>query len=107
MADWMTAAPPEHHNNHVHPLLAAAVLPACTKRATVKMTDLINATTTPVPYSNARVGAAGSCLDMIILGKCVNPQCTFSHAACGIIPNARAREIVRNLQPGIDAFVAA
>jgi len=47
MADWMTAAPPEHHNNHVHPLLVAAVLPARNKRATVKMTDLINATTTP------------------------------------------------------------
>ena len=47
MVDWMTAAPLEHHNNHVHPLLATAVLPACNKRATVKMTDLINATTTP------------------------------------------------------------
>ena len=59
----------------------------------------------PVSYSNVRIGAAGSCLDMIILGKCVNPQCTFSHAACGIIPDVRAREVVRNLQPGIDAFV--
>jgi hypothetical protein len=48
MADWMTAAQPKHHNIHIHPLLlAAAVLPACNKRATVKMTDLINATTTP------------------------------------------------------------
>jgi hypothetical protein len=47
----------------------------------VKITDLINATTPPAPYSNVRVGTAGSCLDMIILGKCVNPQCTFSHAA--------------------------
>ena len=106
VADWMTAAPPEHYNNKVHPLLAAAVLLARTKWATVKIMDLINATTPPVPYNNVRVGAAGSCLDMIILRKCVNPQSsTFSHTACGIIPDARAREIVRNLQPGIDAFV--
>ena len=47
IADWMTAAPLEHYNNNVHPLLAAAILPARNKRATVKMTDLINATTTP------------------------------------------------------------
>jgi hypothetical protein len=47
MADWMTAAPPEHHNNTVHPFLAAAVLPACNKKASIKMTDLINATTLP------------------------------------------------------------
>ena len=47
MADWMPAAPPEHYNNNVHPLLAAAVLPARNKRATVKITDLINATTPP------------------------------------------------------------
>ena len=103
ITDWIPAATPEHYNNNVHPLLAAAVLPARNKRATVKMTDLINATTPPVPYSNVRVGAAGSCLDMIILGKCVSPQCTFSHAACGVIPDARACEIVRHLQPG--AFV--
>ena len=106
MANWMPAAPPEHYNNTVHPLLAAAILPARTKRATVKVTDLINATP-PVPYNNVRVGASGSCLDMIFLGKCVDPQCTFSHAARSIIPDSRAREIVRNLQPGIDAFVAA
>ena len=33
MADWMTAALPEHdyNNNNVHPLLMAAVLPACNK----------------------------------------------------------------------------
>jgi hypothetical protein len=105
ITDWMPAATPEHYNNNVHPLLAAAILPARNKRATVKITDLINATTPPVLYNNVKVGAAGSCLDMIFLGKCVNPQCTFSHAACGIIPDARAREIVRHLQPGIDAFV--
>ena len=58
-----------------------------------------------VPYSNVRIGAASSCLDMIILRKCVNRQCTFSHAACGIIPDVRAHKVVRNLQPGIDAFV--
>ena len=58
-----------------------------------------------MPYSNVRIGAAGSCLDLIILGKCVDPQCTFSHAACGIISDVRAREVVRNLQPAIDAFV--
>ena len=70
------------------------------------MADLIKATTTPVPYSNIRIGAAGSCLDLIILGKCaVNPQCTFSHMACDIIPNVRAHKVVRNLQPAIDAFV--
>ena len=105
MTDWMPAATPEHYNNNVHPLLAAAVLPARNKRATVKVTDLINATTPPVPYSTVRVGIASSCLDMNILGKCVNPQCTYSHAACGTVPDARARESVRHLQPGIDAFL--
>jgi hypothetical protein len=105
MTDWMPAATPEHYNNNVHPLLAAAVLPARNKRATVKVMDLINATTPPVPYSTVRVGIASSCLDMNILGKCVNPQCTYSHAACGTVPDARARESVRHLQPGIDAFL--
>ena len=77
-ADWVTAAPMEHHNNHVHPLLAAAVLPARNKKATVKMTDLMNTITPPVNYTDIRIGAADSCLDLIILvGKCVNPQCTF------------------------------
>jgi hypothetical protein len=75
MTDWMPAATPEHYNNNVHPLLAAAVIPARNKRATIKVTDLINATTHPVPYSSVGVGIAGSCLDMNILGKCVNPQC--------------------------------
>jgi hypothetical protein len=57
MADWMTAAPPEHHNNHVHPLLLmAAVLPARNKRATVKMTDLINATTPWCPTVTSGLG---------------------------------------------------
>jgi hypothetical protein len=63
------------------------------------------ATTPPVTYSNVKVGIVGSCLDLCILGKCVNPQCTYSHAACAIVPDARAREIVRHLQPGIDAFL--
>ena len=103
--DWVTAAPPEHHNHQVHPLLAASVLPACNKRAAVKMTALINATTPTVPYSIVRIGAAGSCLDLIILGKCVNPQCIFSHVACDIIPDIRAREVVQSLQPAIDIFV--
>ena len=107
MADWMTAAPPEHHNNTVHPFLAAAVLPACNKKASIKMTDLINATNPPVPYNDIRLGAAGSCLDLIILGKCVNLQCTFSQAACGTISDVRAREVVRHLQPGINAFVTS
>ena len=65
------------------------------KRATVKMTDMINATTTPrcpTVTSGLRQLAADS-------------QCTFSHAACGIIPDVCTREVVRNLQPGIDAFV--
>jgi hypothetical protein len=59
-----------------------------------------------VNYTAIRIGAAaGSCLDLIVLGKCVNPHCTFSHAACGIIPDIRARDVVRLLQPAIEAFV--
>ena len=105
MPDWMPAATPEHVNNNVHPLLAAAVLPARYKRATVKVTELMLAATPPVTYTNVKLGISGGCLDFGILGKRANPQCTYSHAACATVPDARAREIVRHLQPGIDAFI--
>jgi hypothetical protein len=56
MADWMPAAPPEHYSNNVHPLLAAVVLPARNKRATVKIMDLINATPPRCPTVTSGLG---------------------------------------------------
>jgi hypothetical protein len=58
-----------------------------------------------VTYTNIKVGIPGGCLDLCIIGKYVNPHCTYSHAACATVPDARAREIVRHLEPGIDAFL--
>eukprot|EP00978_Attheya_sp_CCMP212_P034229 scaffold142535_cov79-Attheya_sp.AAC.1 len=53
----------------------------------------MDASDPPVTYKTVKLGAPGACLDFHILGRCIIPTCSFTHAATPHMPDTRARQI--------------
>jgi hypothetical protein len=79
--------------------------PAIDKKPTVKVVDLLSAA--KLRYRDVRVGVPGGCIDMVLMGVCKSPDCTYSHAIQEAIPEAKVTKLNNQLKKGVAAFVAA
>jgi hypothetical protein len=56
-----------------------ALAGARAKYPAVRVADLMLATVPPIRYLSIKVGPTGACLDMLCLGACLEPGCTYKH----------------------------
>jgi hypothetical protein len=77
------------------------------KYPTIRISDIMNATIPPIKYSVIKGGPTGACLDMLYLGACNEPECTYKHPSTRIsLDPARAAASATKLKAGYAAYVA-
>jgi hypothetical protein len=87
--------------------LRSALSGARVKYPSIRIADLMAATTPPLKYSTIRVGPTGACLDMLCFGACKEPDCTYKHPTARIsIDPARAAAAATKLKAGLAAYEA-
>jgi hypothetical protein len=87
--------------------MKSALSGARTKYPTVRISDFMSATTPPIKYSAIKGGPTGACLDMLYLGSCNEPDCTYKHPSTRLsLDPARAAAAASKLKVGYAAYVA-
>jgi hypothetical protein len=87
--------------------LKAALAGARTKYPTIRVSDIMHAVSPPVKYTNIKLGPTGACLDMLCLGSCKEPSCTYKHPTARVsIDPARASKTAAELKPAYAQYVA-
>jgi hypothetical protein len=77
------------------------------KKSTVRILDLMQASTPSLKYKDVKVGVGGGCLDLAVMGVCKAASCTYSHAPPEPIPTTKATKLSRLLTKAATAYVAA
>ena len=66
------------------------------------------ATSPPIKYSAIKIGPNGACLDMLCLGMCKEPGCSYKHPVTRIsLDPARAAAAASKLKQGYAAYTEA
>jgi hypothetical protein len=87
--------------------LVASVQVAVAKRASVRVLDMMQASTPKLRYRDVRIGASGGCLDFAVMGVCSAPSCSYSHAAPDSVPTQKAQKFAKLLKKAAESYVAA
>lgn len=86
--------------------MKSALSGARSKYPDIRISDLMNAVSPPIRYSNIRGGPTGACLDMLYLGSCNEPSCTYKHPSTRIsLDPARASAAATKLKAGYVAYI--
>lgn len=87
--------------------IKAALTGARARYPDLRIADIMGAPTPPLRYTAIRVGPTGACLDMLCLGACKEPECTYKHPTARIsIDPARAAAAASKLKAGLAAYEA-
>jgi hypothetical protein len=78
--------------------------PALDKKPTVKMVDLLSAG--KMRYRDVRVGVPGGCIDMVFMGGCKSPDCSYNHDVQEAIPIAKIPKLANQLKKAVAAYIA-
>jgi hypothetical protein len=120
-ASWggeMSELPPRHEGSSDLPVgqrafarvpgpIRAALAGARTQYPTIQIAAIMAAASPPIKYSAVKVGPNGACLDMLCLGLCQDPACSYKHPITRIsIDPARAAAAASKLKAGYAAYVA-
>lgn len=85
-------------------LATAAVLQV---RPNARFNEVMSAADPPLKYSDVRVGAGGSCLDLHYLGRCKMPGCSYRHENIGEPTAERIQRVTPNVRRGVAAYLAS
>jgi hypothetical protein len=87
--------------------LKSALSGARTRYPRIRVADIMNAPVPPIRYSAIKGGPTGACLDMLYLGSCNEPDCTYKHPTTRLsLDPARAAAAASKLKAGYAAYVA-
>jgi hypothetical protein len=94
--------------NRVPGPIRAALSGARARFPHIRIADIMAAATPPIKYSAIKLGPNGACLDMICLGLCKEPECTYKHPVTRIsMDPARALGAAAKLKVGYAAYAVA
>ena len=88
---------------HVHPLIEKVTQPLKKQYPQLSIGALMNAVNPPVKYTDLKIGAKGTCLEMNLFGACRNTRCTYQHLEAKPT-DARAQAIAATLQRAGEAY---
>lgn len=80
----------------LHPLIAEATKGLLQEFPTLSIGALMSSCDPPLKYSDLRLGARGTCMQLNGLGSCSDPSCTYSHVIAKPT-DAKAKAVAANL----------
>jgi hypothetical protein len=88
--------------------IRTALTGARTHYPSLRIAELMAAASPPIKYSAIKIGPNGACLDMLCLGRCQEPGCSYKHPLTRIsIDPARAAAAASKLKQGYEAYKLA
>lgn len=92
-------------NRFYHADLQEATRDLLRAHPSVKMVEVMRAADDPMRYSDVKMGANGSCLDVHYFGECKNDECTYKHGSVGKAGENSVRRILPKLKLAVDAYM--